>query len=223
VTQSQAELSGAVADFPPTADLGAAGPEFAKWSDPFWLFDQWMRGAVQSEPEDPNAMALATVDASGLPDVRMVLLKSFDERGFVFFTHALSQKGRQLEERPVAAAVLHWKSIRRQVRLRGDVEDIPGVDSDEYYASRSRNSQIGAWASKQSSVLGSRQVLEHEVDELTGQFGSLPVPRPDYWRGRRIVPRSMEFWQNGAYRLHYRLVFRRDRPAGGWKTELLYP
>jgi pyridoxamine 5'-phosphate oxidase len=190
--------------------------------DPFGLFADWMQEARKSEPRDADAAALATVDSAGLPDVRMVLVKKFDERGFVFFTNSESAKGDELAGTPKAALVLHWKSLNRQVRVRGPVERVSQKESDDYFASRPRGAQIGAWASRQSRPLESRSALEAAVARYENQYGE-KVPRPPYWVGYRIVPLAIEFWADRPFRLHERLVFRRASPGKPWARERLYP
>ena len=192
-------------------------------SDPFHLFDSWMSEAAGSEINDPNAMAIATADATGLPDVRMVLLKHADANGFVFYTNTQSQKGRQLAENMQAAGVLHWKSLHRQIRFRGPVELVANSEADAYFASRSRDSRIGAWASQQSRPLESRFALEKAVVREAARFNVGEVPRPPHWTGYRIRPIYIEFWTDKPFRLHDRLVYRRITPYGEWRTEKLYP
>jgi pyridoxamine 5'-phosphate oxidase len=191
--------------------------------DPFALFATWLGEAEASEPNDPNAMALATVDVSGLPDVRMVLLKGFDAAGFVFYTNFESNKGRQLLASGKAALCFHWKTLRRQVRIRGPVAVVGEAEADAYFASRPLGSRIGAWASDQSRPLESRQVLEARVAELGERYGDGAVPRPAHWSGFRLTPLQIEFWHDGAFRLHDRAVFSRQDEAGGWRIERLYP
>ncbi|MGE5501342.1 MAG: pyridoxamine 5'-phosphate oxidase [Ignavibacteriales bacterium] len=190
-------------------------------ADPFELFETWLKAADDAEPNDPNAMALATVDDEGLPDVRMVLLKDFDEHGFVFYTNTLSAKGRQLATDPKAALLFHWKSLRRQVRIRGDVEPVTEAEADAYFATRARHSQIGAWASEQSQPLPDRLALEKRVAEFGLKFGIGKVPRPPHWSGYRVKPLSIEFWRDRPFRLHERLVF--QRVGTNWKTSRLFP
>jgi pyridoxamine 5'-phosphate oxidase len=190
-------------------------------ADPFALFAEWFAQASDSEPNDPDAMALATADASGRPSLRMVLLKGCDERGFVFYTNLESQKGGELLANPRAALCFHWKSLRRQVRVEGEVERVGDAEADAYFASRPRDSQIGAWASKQSRPLESRFALEKAVAAYAAKFGFGAVPRPPYWSGMRIVPNRIEFWQDRPFRLHDRLVYVRE--AGAWRTMKLYP
>jgi pyridoxamine 5'-phosphate oxidase len=191
--------------------------------DPFALFANWLGDAEGSEPNDPNAMALATVDEAGLPDVRMVLLKGFDAAGFVFYTNFESNKGRQLLASGKAALCFHWKTLRRQVRIRGPVAVVGEAEADAYFASRPLGSRIGAWASDQSRPLESREVLETRVAELGERYGDGAVPRPAHWSGFRLAPLQIEFWHDGAFRLHDRAVFSRQDEAGGWRIERLYP
>ena len=190
--------------------------------DPFGLFARWMQEARKSEPRDADAAALATVDAAGLPDVRMVLVKKFDERGFVFFTNSESAKGGELAGNPKAALVLHWKSLNRQVRVRGTVERVSEEESDDYFASRPRGAQIGAWASRQSRPLESKTALEAAVARYENQYVG-KVPRPPYWIGYRVAPLAIEFWADRPFRLHERLVFTRAAPSEPWARERLYP
>lgn len=195
---------------------------FAAAEDPFLLFGEWFDQAKGSEPNDPDAMALATVDEAGMPDVRMVLLKDFDPSGFVFYTNLDSAKGRQLAANPRAALCIHWKSLRRQVRARGDVTPVDPAEADAYFASRARRSRLGAWASKQSRPLESRFALEKAIALFTARFAAGTIPRPPHWSGFRIVPQRIEFWRDGAFRLHERLQFSR-RADGGWERSELYP
>ena len=195
-------------------DLSAA-------DEPWALFRGWFDEASRSEPNDPNAMALATVDADGLPNVRMVLLKGADEAGFVFYTNTESNKGRELEANPKAALVLHWKSLRRQVRARGTVARVSDAEADAYFQSRPRDSRIGAWASRQSRPLESRFALEKAVALQAARHAVGEVPRPPYWTGYRIAPVSIEFWRDRPFRLHDRLVFTRE--GAGWTRTRLYP
>ena len=195
--------------------------EFTDATEPFGLFAAWMEEAKASEPNDPNAMALATVDADGLPDVRMVLLKEWDERGFVFFTNLGSAKGEELAAQPKAALVLHWKSLRRQVRVRGAVTWVTDEEVDAYFASRPRDSRIGAWASEQSRPLASRQVFEDAIARIGARFEGGEVPRPPHWGGFRIAPEQMEFWHDRPFRLHDRVRF--TRAGGGWDRARLFP
>jgi pyridoxamine 5'-phosphate oxidase len=197
--------------------------DFVSEADPLPIFDRWMEEAKTSEPNDANAMALATVDADGLPDVRMVLLKGVDAAGFVFYTNTESAKGRELEGNPKAAVVFHWKSLRRQIRVRGPVERVSDEEADAYFQSRPRDSRIGAWASQQSRPLESRFALEKAVAAIAARYPVGMVPRPPHWTGFRIRPVYMEFWQDRPFRLHERTVFRRPAPEGAWSTERLYP
>ena len=196
--------------------------DFTQAAEPYLLFKQWLEDASASEPNDPNAVALATVDADGLPDVRMVLLKGFDERGFVFYTNFESAKGREILGSMKAAMCFHWKSLRRQVRVRGPVEVVSDAEADAYYATRPRGSRIGAWASKQSRPLESRFALEKAVAEYTARYAIGDIPRPKHWSGFRILPQTIEFWHNGAFRLHDRVVFS-SKGDGGWDKTRLYP
>lgn len=202
--------------------------DFTEANEPFSLFRQWFEEAAKSEPNDPNAMSLATVDAHGLPDVRIVLLKGFDERGFVFYTNKESAKGEELKANPKAAINFHWKSLQRQVRVRGLVQSVSDAEADEYYQSRPKISRIGAWASQQSRPLASRAAFEQAVADLEAKFGDGPIPRPPHWSGFRIVPLSIEFWHDRPFRLHDRIVFRRSAtddgaPGGAWDRQRLYP
>jgi pyridoxamine 5'-phosphate oxidase len=191
--------------------------------DPFLLFEEWYAAAQKSEPNDPHAMAVATVDAVGLPDVRMVLMNARDARGYCFFTNFESDKGRQLLANPKAAFVMHWKSLRRQIRVRGPVEVVADSEADAYFATRARISQVGAHASKQSRPLANRYALLERVETLQKSFGDEAVVRPAYWRGFRVVPQVMEFWKDGANRLHDRVRFTRTLPNGAWSRQRLYP
>lgn len=197
--------------------------ESPETSDPFSLFASWFAEAGKSEPNDPNAMALATSDADGLPNVRLVLMKDFDSRGVVFYTNTQSQKGQEILANPKAAVVFHWKSLRRQVRFRGPLAQVSAAEADAYFASRPRDSRIGAWASQQSRPLESRFALEKAVAREAARFGLGEVPRPPHWTGFRLTPVYIEFWQDKPFRLHDRLVFRRDSPDGTFRTERLYP
>ncbi len=197
--------------------------DFTAADEPLRLFAAWMEDAAAKEPSDPNAMALATVDADGMPNVRMVLLKGFDEHGAVFYTNTESPKGRELDANPKAALVFHWKSRTRQVRLRGPVERVSDAEADAYFASRSRLSQIGAWASKQSTPLESRLAFEKAVALYTAKFAVGRVPRPPHWTGYRIIPMTLEFWEDRPFRLHERVEFRRAGRGAPWHKTRLYP
>lgn len=197
--------------------------DFSAADEPFRLFAAWMEEAVAREPGDANAMALATVDADGMPNVRMVLLKGFDAQGAVFYTNTESAKGRELDATPKAALVFHWKSSNRQIRLRGPVERVSDAEADAYFASRSRLSQIGAWASKQSAPLESRLAFEKAVALYTARFAIGAVPRPPHWTGYRIVPMTIEFWEDRPFRLHERIAFSRAAPGAPWHKTRLYP
>ena len=191
--------------------------------DPFGLFAAWFAEASAAEPNDANAMALASVDEEGMPNVRVVLMKGCDARGFVFYTNAESAKGTEVRGSLRAAAAFHWKSLRRQVRLRGPVEEVSAAAADAYFATRPRESRIGAHASRQSRPLESRAVLEGEVARLSEVHTTGDVPRPAHWTGFRIRPLSLEFWQDRPFRLHDRLVYRRASPDAAWETLRLYP
>jgi len=197
--------------------------DFTDADEPLRLFAAWFEEARRAEPADPDAMALSTVDGDGLPNARMVLLKGFDERGFVFYSNQGSQKGQELADHAAAAAVFHWKSLKRQVRLRGSVEQVSDAEADAYFASRARLSQIGAWASRQSAPLESRLAFEKAVALVTARYALGAVPRPPFWVGYRIVPSVVEFWHDRPYRLHDRVEFRRAAPDCGWTKTRLYP
>jgi pyridoxamine 5'-phosphate oxidase len=191
--------------------------------DPFAVFEEWFALAQEAEPNDPHAMALATADENGMPDVRMVLLNRRDERGFCFFTNFESAKGRQLLANPQAAMVMHWKSLRRQVRMRGPVEEVGSAEADAYFASRARGSRIASATSKQSRPLANRQQMMDEVEALTRMIGDNDAPRPPHWSGFRILPIAIEFWKDGEYRLHDRVRFSRETVTGSWSSTRLYP
>lgn len=196
--------------------------DFTEVDEPFDLFAAWMEDAKASEPNDPNAMALATADADGMPNVRMVLLKGFDKEGFVFYTNTQSNKGGELLANMQAAIVFHWKSLRRQVRVRGKVTKVSEAEADDYFRSRPRDSRIGAWASEQSRPLESRFALEKAVAVNAAKYAIGDVPRPPHWTGFRITPQSMEFWMDKPFRLHDRVQFKRLED-GGWTKARLYP
>jgi pyridoxamine 5'-phosphate oxidase len=203
------------------AETGLTDGDFTLAPEPYALFGQWLNDAAASEPNDPNAVALATVDPDGLPNVRMVLLKGFDPHGFVFYTNYESAKGRELLATPKAAMCFHWKSLRRQVRVRGPVEIVSDAEADAYYASRPRGSRIGAWASAQSRPLESRFALEKAVAEYTARYAIGEIPRPPHWSGFRIRPASIEFWHDRPFRLHDRVLFKAEED--GWSKTRLYP
>jgi len=202
---------------------GLTAGDLADRDEPLRLFADWFAEAERSEPVNPEAMTLATVDADGLPNARMVLLKGFDERGFVFYTNLDSVKGRELAAAPKAALTFYWKSLQRQVRLRGKVEPVAAAEADAYFATRPRGAQIGAWASKQSHPLESRMAFEKAIAIHAAKFGIGSVPRPPWWSGFRVVPQEIEFWQERPFRLHDRLAFTRSSPAAPWSKTRLYP
>ncbi len=197
--------------------------DFGDAENPLKLFDAWMADAEAHEPNDPNAMALATVDASGLPNVRMVLLKGVEDGAFIFYTNLESAKGQELEANPKAALCFHWKSLRRQIRLRGSLEPVSDEAADAYFASRSKGSRIGAWASQQSRSLESRFALEKAVAKFTAKYGLGKVPRPPHWSGFQLNPLEIEFWHDRPFRLHDRVVFRRTSKKEPWCKARLYP
>lgn len=189
--------------------------------DPHALFETWFAEARTGEPNDAEAMTLATADAGGRPSARMVLLKGHDARGFVFYTNEESAKGGQLAANPTAALLFHWKSLRRQIRVEGRVERVEAAEADAYFATRSRDSQLGAWASDQSRPLDDRETFERRLAECQTRYPDGPVPRPPHWGGYRIVPERIEFWEDRPHRLHHRRLFVRD--GDGWTESLLYP
>jgi pyridoxamine 5'-phosphate oxidase len=197
--------------------------DFTQAEEPLRLFAAWFEDARKAEPNDPEAMALATVDADGLPNVRMVLLKGFDERGFVFYSNEESRKGRELAATAKAGLAFHWKSLRRQVRLRGTVAPVAAAEADAYFATRPRTAQIGAWASKQSSPLESRLAFEKAIAFYAARYAIGPVQRPPFWVGYRLTPVAIEFWHDRPYRLHDRIEFCRAGPGAPWSKTRLYP
>ncbi|MEZ5855927.1 MAG: pyridoxamine 5'-phosphate oxidase [Hyphomicrobiaceae bacterium] len=214
------------------AQSASASPQagdFTLADDPFALFESWLDEATRTEPNDPNAMALATVDPDGLPNVRMVLLKGLDhagfgpERGFVFYTNLESAKGQELASAGKAALCFHWKSLRRQVRIRGLVTSVSDGEADAYFATRARGSRLGAWASAQSRPLESRFALEKAVARFTARYPLGEIPRPPHWSGFRITPLQIELWHDRPFRLHDRVVFRRTKQSEPWAKERLYP
>lgn len=192
-------------------------------ADPIVIFDQWLAEAIQTEANDPDTTALATVSPDGMPNVRMVLLKSHDGDGFVFYTNLQSTKGDELAQTAKAAMCFHWKSLRRQVRVQGPVGPVSDEMADAYYQSRSRASRIGAWASQQSRPLNSRAGLEEDYAHYDRQYAGDDIPRPPYWTGQRIVPLRIEFWQDGAHRLHDRVAYHRPTPSASWHAMRLHP
>lgn len=197
--------------------------DFTEADEPFRLFDQWLKEAAASEPRDPTAMTLATVDAEGMPNARMVLLKGVDRNGFVFYSNMESQKGRELDRDARAALVFHWKSLNRQIRIRGPVEKVTAAEADAYFATRPKGAQIGAWASQQSRPLESRMAFEKSIAIYGAKYALGQVPRPPYWSGYRVLPLVMEFWQDRPFRLHDRIEFRREAASGSWVKTRLYP
>ena len=209
--------------FPIQHRNGLTAGDFTDADEPLRLFATWFAEASRAEPADANAMTLATVDAAGLPNARMVLMKGYDERGFVFYSNLDSQKGRELDAVPKGALVFHWKSLTRQVRLRGPIAQVADEEADAYFGSRPRLAQIGAWASKQSSPLESRMAFEKAIALAMAKFAVGTVPRPPNWVGYRLTPLVMEFWHDRPYRLHDRIEFRRAGPDQPWSKTRLYP
>ena len=199
------------------------GGDFTEAAEPLRLFAAWFAEAKRAEPVNPDAMTLGTVDPDGMPNARMVLLKGFDERGFVFYTNVDSIKGHELAGAPKAALTFYWKSLQRQVRVRGSVEAVSSEEADAYFASRSRMAQIGAWASKQSTALESRMAFEKAIARFTAKYAIGTVPRPPNWSGYRVVPREIEFWQERPFRLHDRISFARTSLSAPWTKTRLYP
>ena len=195
---------------------------YANADAPLKLFQSWLAEAHESEPNDPTAMTVATADVDGVPSARMVLLKDADARGLVFYTNTGSQKGGELDANPRAALVFHWKTLRRQIRVNGAVERVSDAEADAYFASRARGSQVGAWASDQSQLLGGRFELEKRVAKFAAKFGIGTVPRPPFWTGYRVVPARFEFWQDKPFRLHARIIYTRA-DDGGWLTGRIFP
>lgn len=212
---------------PSAADYAASQAPAAEpldaGAEPMALFAQWLTQADAAEPNDPNAMTLATVDADGMPDARIILLKGLDDHGFSFFTNLTSAKAKELEAHPAAALVFHWKTLRRQVRVRGTVAPVSEAEADAYFATRSRVSRLGAWASFQSQTLADRAHLAERLARMEQRFEGAEPPRPPFWSGYRLIPTAIEFWQDGAYRLHDRLLFERRDAKGAWSARRLYP
>ncbi len=197
--------------------------EITATDDPIAIFLSWQAEAAKTEINDPEAMALATADAAGFPNVRMVLLKGVEEGGFVFFTNRESVKGRELEANPRAALCLHWKSLRRQVRVQGTITQVSEDEADAYFATRPKDSQIGAWASAQSREMEGRFVFEREIARYAAKYALGDVPRPPYWLGYRLAPLAIEFWRDRPFRLHDRLIYRRENLSAEWRTARLFP
>jgi pyridoxamine 5'-phosphate oxidase len=212
-----------MADTAPDTAPGTAPGTAPATEDPISRFEAWMEDARAAEPNDPNAVCLATATADGRPSARMVLLKGVDARGFVFYTNLESRKGGELAANPHAALCFHWKTLTRSVRVEGRVEPVSEAEADAYYASRARGSRIGAWASKQSRPLESRFALEKRVAEFGLKYAVGDIPRPAFWSGFRVIPARIEFWRDMPFRLHERLVFLRDGEGQAWRTEMLYP
>jgi pyridoxamine 5'-phosphate oxidase len=200
-------------------DDGGIAPK----DDPLALFEAWLEEAKKTEPNEANAMAIATADADGHPNLRMVLMKEATHNGFVFYTNTESQKGNELAANPHIAIMFHWKTLRRQVRIRGPVTMVSDAEADAYFASRAKDSQIGAWASAQSRPMEGRWAFEKEIARYAAKYALQKVPRPAYWSGYRVTPLEYEFWRDRPFRLHDRLVYRRDSSAAPWRTERLFP
>ena len=200
-------------------DDGGIAPK----DDPLALFEAWLEEARKTEPNEANAMAIATADAGGNPDVRMVLLKEATHQGFVFYTNTESAKGRELESNPRIAILFHWKTQRRQIRIRGPVARVSDEEADAYFATRAKDSQIGAWASQQSRPMETRWAFEKEIAKYAAKYALQKVPRPPYWSGYRVTPLEYEFWRDRPFRLHDRLVYRRADAHTAWATERLFP
>ena len=222
---SENDRNSGIPDSPTAEAYGIAEDQGAVFTDddPITLFADWLLLAGRHELNDPNAMALATVDADGAPDVRIVLLKDLTENGLSFYTNTESAKGQQLAARPEAALVFHWKSIRRQVRFRGSITPVSDAEADAYFATRARGAQIGAWASSQSRPMPAQDALREGIDAQEKKFGERDVDRPAHWSGYRLEPNQIEFWVNRPFRLHDRLLFERDAAGNSWRTSRLYP
>lgn len=196
---------------------------FLEENNPYTVFERWFKEAKAHEVNDPNAMALSSVDFNGMPNIRIVLLKEWDEQGFVFYTNMESQKGRELLASGKAAVNFHWKSLKKQVRVRGITEQVSDAQADAYFASRPRISRLGAWASKQSDLLESRQTMLDAVEELERKYPDNDIPRPPHWQGTRIKPLYIEFWQEGDFRLHDRFIYQRSDTSQDWQQQRFYP
>jgi pyridoxamine 5'-phosphate oxidase len=192
-------------------------------NNPFILFEDWFAAATKAEPNDPDAMCLATVNTSGQPSTRMVLLKGYDDRGFVFYTNSHSQKAQDIATNPHVSLCFHWKSLRKQVRIVGQCTPVSATEADAYFASRGRESRLGAWASDQSAILDTRETFLAKIASVTAEFAGKDVPRPPHWGGYRVVPTHLEFWEDRPHRLHDRIVFTRTTPTEPWQTHKLYP